>query len=227
MKIIVFGDIHMATGNIRQIPAISEADLIVLNGDLTNYGTVQDVKEVLDSIMSYNENVLAQFGNLDQPEINDYLDDLGINLHGQAKLVKRRVCLIGIGGSNYTPFGTPSEFDESELEHLGQSAFDQAKGYTQLAENLHSKKIPQILISHAPPYETVVDKIRSGKHVGSKAVRSLIERYQPDLCVCGHIHEAKGEDIIDKTPVLNHGMFKRGGWVSVTVEQSQLNISLQ
>ncbi|EKD35075.1 MAG: hypothetical protein ACD_75C02066G0001, partial [uncultured bacterium] len=35
MKIIVFGDIHMATGEARRIPGIAEADLVILNGDLT------------------------------------------------------------------------------------------------------------------------------------------------------------------------------------------------
>lgn len=227
MKIIAFGDIHMATEAVHSIPGIQEADLVLLNGDLTNYGTISDAKKVLDSVMQINPNVLAQYGNLDHPEINDYLQELDMNLHGQARLVQGQVCLIGVGGSNPTPFNTPSEFEEQELQEIVTNGFRQGIEFASLAEPLHNHKIPVILISHAPPFKTRVDKIRSGKHVGSTAIRKAIEHYRPNLCICGHIHEARGEDLIATTPVLNPGMLKQGGSVSIFVEQSQLKIALQ
>lgn len=227
MEIIVLGDIHMATDAIRTIAGIEEADLVILNGDLTNYGTTRDARKVLDGALQVNPNVLAQFGNLDRPEINDYLEDLGINIHGQAKLVQSKVCIVGVGGSNFTPFNTPSEFAENEIQTIATHALRQGIEYAHLAAPLHNKKIPVILISHAPPFKTKVDKIRSGKHVGSQAIRSAIERYQPDLCVCGHIHESKGKDMIVNTPVYNPGMSRLGGCVSISVNQSQLDACLQ
>lgn len=125
MKIIAFGDIHMATAETGRIPGIKEADLVILNGDLTNYGGTSEVRNVLDDIMKINPNVLAQFGNLDDSDVNDYLEELGINLHGQARLVQGEVCLIGVGGSNFTPFHTPSEFPEKEILILAHRAFRQ------------------------------------------------------------------------------------------------------
>jgi hypothetical protein len=227
MKIIVFGDIHMATAEAGRIPGIKEADLIIMNGDLTNYGGPKETKTVLDDIMKINPNVLAQFGNIDGRDVNDYLEELGINLHGQARLVQREVCLIGIGGSNFTPFHTPSEFPEKEIAQLADRAFRQGQEFISLAEPLLNRKIPRILISHVPPFNTEVDKLYSGKHVGSKAIRSVIELYQPELCITGHIHEAKGTDTILKTPVYNHGMLRQGGWVTIDIRQSQLEITLQ
>jgi Icc-related predicted phosphoesterase len=227
MKIIAFGDIHMATAETGRIPGIREADLIILNGDLTNYGGTAEVRSVLDDIMKINPNVLAQFGNLDGGDVNDYLEELGINLHGQARLVQGEVCLIGVGGSNFTPFNTPSEFPEKEISNLANKAFQQGLDYIALAQPLHNRKIPQILVSHVPPFNTQVDKLHNGKHVGSKAIRTVIEKYQPDLCITGHIHEAKGKDKILKTPIYNHGMLRQGGWISIDIQQSQLQITLQ
>jgi uncharacterized protein len=227
MKIIAFGDIHMATAEAEKIPGIKEADLVILNGDLTNYGGAREAKHVLEDIMKINPNVLAQFGNLDKPSVNDYLENLGINLHGQARLVQGMVCLIGVGGSNFTPFRTPSEFPEKELLRFAGSAFQQGLDFTSLALPLHNRKIPRILISHVPPYNTKVDTLRNGRHVGSKAIRTIIEQYQPDVCITGHIHEAKGQDVIDNTPVYNHGMLRQGGYVTLHVTQSQIEITLQ
>lgn len=228
MKIIAVGDIHMATQNFEAIADFGCADLIILNGDLTNFGGRGEVKQVLEKVMAVNPNVLAQFGNLDKPEINTYLEDLGMNIHGQARLVEGSVAIVGIGGSNHTPFNTPSEFTESEILATTKAAYEEALEYVSLAEPLHKRKIPIILVSHTPPYDTAVDRIHSGRHVGSTAIRTIIERFQPALCVTGHIHEAKGEDIIDNTPIVNPGMFGRGGGrVTIVIEESQLTTELQ
>ncbi len=226
MQIIAFGDIHMATAVVPGIPGIKDADLVLLNGDLTNYGGAADAKKVLDDIMRVNTKVLAQFGNLDKGEVNEYLEKLAINLHGQARLVQGEVCLIGIGGSNFTPFHTPSEMSEKQLLHLGHQAFHQGLEYIALAQPLHKRKIPVILLSHVPPSNTRVDTLHNGRHVGSKAIRTIIEQYQPELCITGHIHEAKGYDRIDATPVYNHGMLRQGGWVRIALQQSELTVAL-
>jgi len=227
MKIIAFGDIHMATAKAREIPGIKEADLILLTGDLTNYGGAEETKRVLNDIMTINPNVLAQFGNLDNFSVNDYLEDLGINLHGQAHLYKRQIVIIGAGGSNRTPFHTPSEFSENTLTNIVTTAHRQALNFMQLAEPLHTKKIPLVLISHSPPYNTATDKLYNGRHVGSRAIRRFIEQHQPDLCITGHIHESKGFDTIKNTPIYNPGMLRQRGWVTIHLNQSKLKVTLQ
>jgi uncharacterized protein len=227
MNILAFSDIHMATSEAANIPGIGEADVVILNGDLTNFGGVIEVRRVLDDILALNPKVLAQFGNLDRLEINEYLENLGINLHGQARLVGGEVCLVGIGGSNVTPFSTPSEFSEEEIFTITSRALAQGREYIALAEPLYNRRIPLILVSHVPPYNTRIDRIHSGKHVGSTALRSLIESYRPDLCITGHIHEGKGTDAIGTTPLYNTGMLKRGGWLTISVNNAQLKVHLQ
>lgn len=41
------------------------------------------------------------------------------------------------------------------------------------------------------------------------------------------IREARGRDILLDTPICNPGMLRRGGWVTVHINQSQLEIDLQ
>ena len=226
MEIIAFGDIHMATRRVGAVTGIGEADVLVATGDLTNRGGRREVRAVLDALLRHNPQVLAQFGNFDRPEVNTYLEDLAINLHGQARLVGGEVCLVGLGGSNPTPFATPSEFSEKALLRLGELALDQANEYIALAEPLYQRPIPLIFVAHAPPFGTAVDRIHSGRHVGSTAVRALIERYQPDACITGHIHESRGHDRLGKTEIYNPGMFENGGIVRIAVRHSQLFIDL-
>ncbi len=226
MRIIAFGDIHMSTGALQTIPGIKNADVLLLNGDLTNYGSTKDAKKVLNEILSYNPNILAQLGNLDNFEINDYLEELDINLHGKAHLLQNKVCLFGVGGSNTTPFGTPTEFTEEELGKIAARAYNQGKEYTTLAEPLVNSKIPMILVSHAPPHGTKLDMLRDGRHVGSSSIRRLIEKHQPALCITGHIHEGKGEDSIGKTHIINPGMLCKNGWIDIQIENSKIKATL-
>jgi Icc-related predicted phosphoesterase len=80
----------------------------------------------------------------------------------------------------------------------------------------------KILVAHCPPYQTAIDRIHSGLHVGSHSVRRFLETYQPDLCISGHIHEAPGEDVIGHTRLVNPGMLAQGGYVTVSCTPESL-----
>ena len=227
MRIVAFGDIHTSLAEVRNIPGVDCADLIILNGDLTNYGSRHDVKKILNEIMSINLSVYAQIGNLDNYDINTYLDELDINLHGQARLFQGKVCCIGIGGSNITPFRTPAEFSEEELTAIAEKAWNQGMEFKALAEALHNCRIPVILVTHAPPHGTRLDRLRNGRHVGSQAIRACIEKHQPDLCIAGHIHEGKGVDTIGRTTVINPGMFRQGGWIDIRINKAHIEAELK
>jgi len=77
-----------------------------------------------------------------------------------------------------------------------------------------------IFCPHAPPYGTACDRLRSGEHVGSTAVRALVDREQPDLVLCGHIHEARGEDRVGRTRIVNPGPAAAGHYAVVEIEGS-------
>ena len=109
----------------------------------------------------------------------------------------KHITLFGLCGSNKTPLHTPQEYNESDMELVLNKfkKIDTTQYY--------------IFVTHSPPVKTKLDKIFWGGHVGSKVVRNFIEKFQPDLVICGHIHEARGVDTIGKTLVINPGPFPR------------------
>lgn len=70
---------------------------------------------------------------------------------------------------------------------------------------------PVIFMPHNVPFNTSLDKItdrdspKYGYHYGSVIARKLIEKYQPLLCIGGHMHEHFGKQRIGKTTVINAG----------------------
>jgi hypothetical protein len=212
--IVAFGDIHDQLDYIHKIREIEVADWVIITGDLTDRGDRTSAKKVIDYIKKYNINILAQIGNMDHSGINNYLSELGINLHGHGYKLTEVLAVFGVGGSTPTPFGTPTEYSEKEIASFLCRAYKEIK------------HVPhKILVSHTPPYGTKVDKIplMGGKsqHVGSKIIMEFIKRYQPDICLTGHIHEAREVDKIGKTVILNPGTISQG---YIVVEWDGLNL---
>ncbi|MGC9516582.1 MAG: metallophosphoesterase [Methanomicrobiales archaeon] len=200
MKILAISDLH---GKDYQIVAdyIKEnpVDLIVVAGDITHFGPVELAEDILNELCSCKVPVLAVPGNCDPPEIYSKIENSqAINIHGKNLTVKN-IGICGFGGSNPTPFNTPLEFDELEIH----------KELDKIMANTKGHEIT-LLVTHAPPYGTEVDKLASGDYAGSKSIRKIIEKYKPDINICGHIHEAKSIDKIGNTILVNPGELSEG-----------------
>jgi Icc-related predicted phosphoesterase len=201
MHIIAFGDIHMECAGIEKITGLSKADLVIITGDFTNCGGKEDASTILNVIRRINPKIYAVLGNMDEASVGNYLDELGINIHGKG-FVLGDLGIFGVGGSNPTPFNTPTEFSEEELGNIVNKAYQ------------YVTQAPiKVLISHTPPINTAADMIGGGVHVGSTAIRKFVEEKQPDFCFTGHIHESRGEDRIGRTLILNPGMLRDPGWI--------------
>ena len=215
MRLIAIGDIHEHVRNLHLLrPHLAGAEAVIVTGDLTNYAGCEKARQVLDAVRAVHPRVLAQVGNLDQPEVDDFLTSEGLNLHGRGVRLGD-VGIAGCGGSNVTPFSTPIEFGEEEIATFLE------RGYASIAD------APiRIVVPHCPPRDTKVDRTAGGLHVGSPAVRAFIERRRPHLVLTGHIHEARGVDEIDGIPVINAGPLREGGFVEVIVDGGGIRASL-
>jgi uncharacterized protein len=216
MKIVSFGDIHMATGNlVRMDEVMRDTDMVIISGDLTNFGGIDDARKVLDDVRKKCSRVLALSGNLDRREVIPFLEAERIALHGQGVAVSG-MGIFGCGGSNITPFNTPTELSEEEI-------YDTlARGYAVVRDCR-----PLLMVCHTPPYETKCDRIVGGKAVGSTAARRFIEEVKPDVCISGHIHESAAIDRIGSTTIVNAGPFKGGGYVVVHQDGPRLEAKLE
>lgn len=216
MKIVSFGDVHMATRNLARMGAeLRDTQLIILSGDLTNFGGAVDARRVIDEVRAACSQVLAVPGNLDQPEVFPFLEAEKIALHGRG-LVLEGIGIFGCGGSNLTPFHTPSEFTEEQIYAALVAGYEQVRDHR-----------PLLMICHTPPLATRCDRIVGGKAVGSSAARRFIEEVKPDVCISGHIHESAGVDTIGPTTVFNAGPFKGGGYVVVIGTGARLEARLE
>jgi Icc-related predicted phosphoesterase len=216
MKIISFGDVHMATRNLERMGEVMrDCDLVIVSGDLTNFGGPDDARKVLTDVRRACSSVLALPGNLDQLEVIPFLEEDGVALHGKG-LTIGGIGIFGCGGSNITPFGTPMELSEDEIYAILRAGYEAVRDVR-----------PLLMICHTPPFGTKCDRIMSGKPVGSTAARRFIEEVKPEVCISGHIHESAGVDEIGSTKILNAGPFKGGGYIVVRAEGGRLDARLE
>ena len=130
--------------------------------------------------------------------------------------------MISCAYANPTPWDSPRELDENAL-------YERIKALAEQVENPERA----IFNLHVPPYDSGLDIAREinpdltvvyksgAPHeipVGSKAVRQIIEEYQPALALHGHIHESRGEAQIGRTLAINSGSEYNSGRIhGVTV----------
>ncbi len=216
ITILTLGDIHGRIGWTDTLrSAARDCRMVLLCGDLTDFGGPDEARRVIEEITAYCPQVYAVPGNCDSPEILPWLSEAGISLHGRGIEVEPGLGLCGVGGSNHTPFATPLELDPDEL------AYCLERGWTSIAA-----LAVRIVLHHAPPYRTRCDRTRLGLHVGVKGLRAFCEAREPELVVCGHIHEARGIDRIGATVVVNGGMAARGHGALVSIRDRVVEVEL-
>ena len=216
MRLVCFGDIHMAVGAIERLaPVLEGADGAILTGDLTNFGDPPDAMRVVETVRAHCPTVWAVTGNLDMPWVIDTLRGEGISLHGEGRRLGD-LGIFGCGGSNITPMDTPTELEEPELRAVLE------RGHADVATAPR-----RLMICHTPPFDTRLDRLMNGTPVGSPAVRAFIEAHRPDIAVVGHVHEGRGVDRIGDTLVLNAGALRDGGYVVVEDDGTRLIAKLR
>jgi hypothetical protein len=150
-------------------------------------------------------------GNDDRPGVDELVNNHKSVLNGEGNIIEIDETheMVSCGWVNPSPWKTAREEEDDRLE-------ERLEKYVAKVKN----KETAIFNFHAPPYQTKLDEaplldenlnpiIRSGSvvmvPVGSKAVRKMIEKYQPFLGLHGHIHESCGSMKIGKTYCVNPG----------------------
>jgi len=171
-------------------------DCVLLIGDLTNFGPMSAADDILSRVKAAGVPTLAVPGNCDPKQILELLDKYGVNLHAK-RIEINGINFVGLGGSNLTPFNTPFELQETEIQE-------------ELEKLTCATGEKMVLATHAPPFDTTVDLTAQGTHVGSKSIRQFIEQKHPLAAICAHIHEARNTDALGRTLVVNPGPISKG-----------------
>jgi uncharacterized protein len=189
VKLLVFSDLHSDVRALERLMSI-EADYYFCAGDLVNFSRGLDAMGEI--LKQRGDRVYVIPGNHETAaQVTELCERFGLNdFHGK-RIEIDGFHVVGLGYSNRTPFDTPGEYSEEEIDaHLHQ--FDGVR--------------PMIAICHVPPYGTMLDRITNLKHAGSKSMRDFVRREQPRFFFCGHIHEAAGaQDKLGDTSAMNVG----------------------
>jgi Icc-related predicted phosphoesterase len=189
LKLLIFSDIHNDWKTLEHLLTI-EADFYIAAGDQGTWSKGLD--RCGQILQSRGDKVYVLPGNHESAaQIADMCARYGLHDFHERHMQVGRWHVAGLGYSNPTPFNTPGEYTEPQLA-------DRLQRFAELS--------PLVLICHAPPYGTDLDRVRPGLHAGSTAVGDFIRQHQPELFFCGHIHEAEGVAVeIGKTRARNVG----------------------
>ncbi len=192
MKILAFGDIHSDKRKAKELADQAKrekVDLVILTGDIT-YNN--EVEGIIGPFAKHGIKVLMIHGNHESHHTLDLLESMYDNaksIHGKYH-IQDYIGFFGAGGADCYPIPT----SESEIEKM----LDKAHGELVKKGKNISKKV---LVSHQHPRGS--NSEFSG-FAGSKSVRRAIEKFQPEIALFSHIHEASGmEDKIGKSRLLN------------------------
>lgn len=157
--------------------------------------------------------LIAYPGNDDEPWVDAVLAGSSVIENADGRVVDLGDHeLVGMGWANVTPFNSPRELPEAELEARLEGA-------------IAAMRAPErgIFALHCPPVNTGLDmapklRLRDGElqvvataghtvmePVGSVAVRNVIERHQPLLGAHGHVHESRAVARVGRSLCFNPG----------------------
>ncbi|MEK6824145.1 MAG: metallophosphoesterase [Nanoarchaeota archaeon] len=188
-RILAIGDIHGDTGLVKRLAKMAKdekVDIIILPGDLTLLE--HSTKNLIGPFIKENKKVLIMPGNHETMVTIDFLTQVypnTKNIHGIG-IKEKDIGIFGVGYADAGPFSINDKEVAKALE----------KGYAQI-KNMKKK----IMVTHS---HHAGSKAEFTGFSGSKAIRKAIEKFQPDLVLSAHIHEAGGiEEQIGKTRIIN------------------------
>jgi Icc-related predicted phosphoesterase len=150
-------------------------------------------------------------GNDDHFELDALLQGSDVVIYPEGEIVDLDGVhtLASCGYANMTPWHCPRDIEDDELRQRLEKMLSRLEDPSRCIFNFH-----------APPYDSTLDiaqeldarlkpvMVGGQPHmipVGSRAVREMIEKYQPPVSLHGHIHECRGAVRLGKTMCINPG----------------------
>ena len=198
MKILALSDLHGDKHAARELANKAEkekVDLVLLAGDLVDpEGNMEGIvgpfraKGLEVGILPGNHEGMAEIGFL--------VEKYGAkNMHGY--VFKKGD--VGIFGCGYGNIGI-HQMNEKDVFSTLKKAHDSLTDV---------KK--KIMLTHTHPKGSILGL---NMFPGSEGIRKAIDEFQPELHLCGHMHESEGiEEVIGKTKVINVG--KKGKIIEI------------
>jgi Icc-related predicted phosphoesterase len=201
MKILAVSDFHGSVKASEKVVSKARsihADVVVVCGDVTHFGSSEDAEKVLSPLTVIKLPILYVLGNCDPMSLLKTKIEGTHCIHGECK-VYGNVSFIGAASlpqDRICP--SPWEISEEEIHNALNTSLKKC-----------SSKHNLVVVAHSPPLNTKLDLAFAG-HIGSSSLRLFIEQTQPSVVFCGHVHEARGIDYIGETLIANTGPVDQG-----------------
>lgn len=203
LRILGLADLHDCTERLDDLLDL-KCDLIAFCGDLHNGSLMERARPAANALARLGLPVLIVPGNMDHRDVVPELwREAGFILLHQSSFRYKEYGFLGLGGmiaKDPRRLGDPNRYYHRDEEVY--SLLDKA-----YQEVLDARR--KIVIVHQPP-RGAQDLLYNGERSGSLQLRRFIEDRQPDLVLCGHIHEDRGECRIGSALVVNVGELRRG-----------------
>lgn len=219
LRIAAAGDVHCRESNreatIESFELLAgEVDLVLLAGDLTSHGTVEEAEILCEAAPAAAAPVVAVLGNHDWQgddagAIAARLREAGIELLER----EARTCLIagaevGIAGckgfvGGFAPRHLP-DFGEPSLRAVYAETSAEVAALDAGLKEIATCPLRIVLLHYSPVEETLEGEPREiFAFLGSDRLAAPILEHGPDLVLHGHAHAGAAAGQIGETPVYN------------------------
>ena len=219
IRIAAAGDVHCRETNAEEVvsafaAADADSDLVLLAGDLTSHGTVEEAQILASACEPLQTPVIAVLGNHDHHAGEDHaitqtLRDAGISvLERESATFLVGATEVGIVGAKgfvggFAPEHLP-DFGERSLRDVYAETGEDVEALAAGLARIATCQVRIVLLHYSPVAETLAGEPR-GIHVflGSDRLAAPILEHGPDLVLHGHAHAGSPEGQIGEVPVYN------------------------
>ena len=212
------GDLHCApplrAHVLRAFEGVRDADLILLAGDLTTHGELEQAEVLVDAVARVDVPVIAVLGNHDYhsghaDEVAALLREAGVTvLCREPAVIEIRGLEIGIVGTK----GFVGGFEGAEIPDFGEPLLRAVYAETTAEADAIERGLEAIagchrrivLLHYAPIRETLQGEPEAiWAFLGSGRLAAPIGAHRPDLVLHGHAHRGSPAGTIGEVPVRN------------------------
>ena len=190
-----------------------EADVLVLGGDLTNFGRPEEMDSLLNVIVRLRIPTISVLGNHDYEsgrasELMKMMTDAGVKVLDGTAYERDGV---GFAGTKGFPGGfgrgALTAFGEPEVKACVQAAIDESLKLERALSQLRTEK-RVVVLHYAPIGDTVKgEPLEIYPYLGSSRLAEVIDRHGADLVLHGHAHAGSPDGKTTAgTPVHNVAM---------------------
>jgi len=204
MRIAATADLHFAPQRHSvlhdQLQRVrDEADVLIVAGDLTNYGQPAEMEPLLNILVRSRVPTIVVLGNHDyecghEHELMNMLVAAGVKVLDGSAYERDGVGFAGakgfIGGFGR---GVLTAFGEPEIKAFVRASMDEALKLERGLSQLRSRK--RIVVLHYSPIATTVqgEAAEIFPFLGTSRLAEVIDRHGADLVLHGHAHHGSLE----------------------------------